>query len=126
MLIILHMTDSLSSIHSISAMVEGENLVAKWADYTLFGGLALWIGSLFMNRMQSPRVKQIMLGAALLAGLLLIVAQLPPLFWWVLVNSSSFSWSGSLFFSLHLLIVLVTLWQALVTIYAIEKSLKTI
>ncbi|MEF2243876.1 MULTISPECIES: hypothetical protein [unclassified Paenibacillus] len=123
MLAIMHLTDSLTGVSSILVMLEGQNLVAKWAAYALFGGMAVLIGSLFMNSKKSVLFKRFMLGVALIAGLLLIVAQLPPLFWWILVNSSTFSWSGGLFFILHLIIMLVSLWQSLVTIYALERSI---
>jgi len=122
MLVIMHLTDSVTGTGSIAVMLEGQSLVEKWAVYALIGGTAAIIGSLFMNRMKSMMFKRVMLGAALIMGLLFIVAQLPPLFWWILVNSSSFSWSGGLFFILHLFIMLVSLWQSLVTIYALERS----
>ena len=107
-----------------SSIMDGENFVSIWASYAMAGGVMMFLGSFIINRMPSVFLRRVVLITSFIAGALLIVAQLPALFWWILVSVGSFSWSGALFFSLHMLVVVAALWQALVTIYAFELSGK--
>jgi len=105
-------------------IMDGQNYVVLWSSYAISGGVMMFLGSFFINRMTSVFLRRLVLSTSFVAGAILIVAQLPALFWWILVSAGSFSWSGVMFFVLHMLVLVVALWQALVTIYAFELSGK--
>lgn len=105
-------------------LTGGQKIAELWAMYALYGGIAILCGSFLMNITRSPIIKRIVLIAALIAMFLLVVAQLPPLFWWIYIGGAVFSWSSTLAFFLHLFLLVLALWGAFVTIFAIDH-LKT-
>ncbi len=109
-------------IGSGDAVMDGQNYVTMWSYYALTGGFLMLAASFFVNRMSSVWLNRILLSASLMAGIAMIVAQLPALFWWILVSSGSFSWTGVLFFILHVLLLLVAMGQSFKTIFDIELS----
>ncbi|MFF2483794.1 hypothetical protein [Paenibacillus sp. NPDC058071] len=101
-------------------LTGGLKIAESWAMYAVYGGIGLFLGSFLMNIAQSFIIKRIILGAALVSTFLLVAAQLPPLFWWIYVGGAVFSWSSVLGFALHLFLLALSLWGAIVTIHALE------
>lgn len=102
-------------------LAGGQQLTKHWAMYAMYGGAIIFIGSFLLNVTRPILFKRIVLAACLIATFLLIAAQLPPLFWWMFVGSTVFSWSSVLGLSLHLALLLLALWGAIVTIHSIER-----
>jgi len=102
-------------------LTEGQKITELWATYAVYGGIGIFLGSFLMNIVQSIIMKRIILGAALVSTFLLIAAQLPPLFWWLYVGGAVFSWSSVLGFALHLSLLALSAWGAIVTIHALEQ-----
>lgn len=69
-------------------------------------------------------IKRIILMACLSAAILLIIAQLPPLFWWLFIGGAVFSWTSVIGLTLHLALLLLALWGALASMNTIV-SLKS-
>jgi len=99
----------------------GQKIAELWATYAVYGGIGIFLGSFLMNIVQSIIIKRIIVGAALVSTFLLIAAQLPPLFWWIYVGGAVFSWSSVLGFALHLFLLALSAWGAIVTIHALEQ-----
>lgn len=101
-------------------LTEGQRIAELWATYAVYGGIGIFLGSFLMNVARSSLFNRIVLGVALVSTFLLIVAQLPPLFWWIYVGQAVFSWPIVLGLSLHLFLLVLSLWGAIVTIHSIE------
>lgn len=104
-----------------SELMEGQRAAEFWARYAVFGGLVIFAGSFLLNVTHSQLFRRIILTFALIATLLLILAQLPPLFWWMYLGGAVFSWSSVAGVTLHLLLFITALWGTIVTIYTIEQ-----
>lgn len=99
--------------------VEGQSEL--WASYAVFGGIVLFAASFLLNLSQSRPFKLATLGFGLLAALLLIAGQLPPLFWWTLAAADGFAWSSLLGIAMHLLLAVLSTWVALLTLNGYER-----
>lgn len=106
-------------------LAGGQQLAEHWAMYAMYGGAGIFVGSFLLNMSRSIGFKRIILALCLISTFLLIAAQLPPLFWWMFVGGAVFSWSSVLGFCLHLTLLVLALWGAIVTIYAIERLKST-
>ncbi|MNR63060.1 hypothetical protein D3C85_1852450 [compost metagenome] len=62
-----------------------------------------------------------MLSIALIGIAVLIVAQFPPLFYWILFLASFFSWGNAFGFLLHAGLIALGFWGMFVTFYALER-----
>ncbi|RKD25787.1 hypothetical protein BEP19_02275 [Ammoniphilus oxalaticus] len=95
-----------------------------WGTYAVGGGVGILLGSFLANKLGvSNTARRISLAAALISMFLLIVAQLPPLFWWMFVATAVFSWPSALGCSLHFFLLLFALWGAIAIIYSIEREI---
>lgn len=101
--------------------IGGQTAAELWAMYAVLGGCGIFCGSFLINRARSIVFNRFILGIALLSVLLLAAAQLPPLFWWMFVIGAVFSWSGVLGLTLHLLLLVLTFWGAIVTLHTFER-----
>jgi len=109
-------------IVGLGAELEGGQQLAKqWGMYAIVGGAIIFLASFLLNLSRTIPMKRIVLAACLIAAALLVVAQFLPLFWWMFVGSAVFSWTTALGFSLHLALLLLSLWGAVVSINAIEQ-----
>ena len=99
---------------------SGQQSMKAWANYALIGGICIYAGTYVLNAIRSQTLHWVLLGIAFLATILLAAGQLPPLFWWMYTGMAVFSWYSVLGFVLHLSLMLVSLWGALVSLYAIE------
>ncbi|MGE7827973.1 hypothetical protein [Paenibacillus sp. NPDC093718] len=94
----------------------------KWALFAVFGGFGLFAGSFLYNLSQSQRYKRFILGITLFSMLLLILAQLPPLFLWFYVGSADFSSTSLLGLFLHLILLVLAFWGGIATMLAFGKT----
>jgi hypothetical protein len=102
-------------------LTGGQRIAELWGMYAVYGGIGIFLVSFLMNIVQSNLIKGIILGVALIAMFILIVAQLLPLFWWIFVGGVVFSWSSILGVTLHLFLLIISFWGAIVTIHTIER-----
>ncbi|XID94996.1 hypothetical protein ACF3MZ_10980 [Paenibacillaceae bacterium WGS1546] len=102
-------------------LAGGQQLAVHWAMYAMFGGACIFVGSFLLNMSRSIGFKRFILALCLISTFLLIAAQLPPLFWWMFVGGAVFSWSSVLGFCLHLSLLLLAMWGAVITIHALER-----
>ncbi len=106
-------------------MEEGKVAAHTWATYALIGGVALLAGSYLIQLSQSPLTRRIMLSIALIGITVLIVGQLPPLFYWFLFSITAFSWSNALGFALHAGLISFGFWGMLAIFYTLERHDRT-
>ncbi|MFD0713404.1 hypothetical protein [Paenibacillus sp. GCM10027626] len=102
-------------------LIEGREAAELWANYAVFGGMAILAGSFLTYLSRAVLFQRLLLSAFLIAAFLLTIAQLPPLFWWIYVGAFVFSWSSVIAFSLHCVLLALAVWGALVTIYSFER-----
>lgn len=104
---LIYLPDFLYSSHSffesVPELAEGQQLVKLWSAFAIYGGISIVIITTLSYVFQRSMLKYPLQGLSLVSMLLIIVAQFPPLFWWILIAGSSFSWSSVLGLSIHLL-----------------------
>ncbi|RKP50055.1 hypothetical protein D7Z26_19775 [Cohnella endophytica] len=100
-----------SIIAGLGHEITDEELAVKlWAAYSVYGGVGIFAGSFLMRTSRSVLFKRLVWGLALFSILLLVAAQLPPLFWWLYVGSAFFTWSSGIGLSVHLLMLVIAFW----------------
>ncbi|MFC5407435.1 hypothetical protein [Cohnella soli] len=108
----------LPSVFHIPSVLSGlsqeigseERAVKLWASCSLYGGLLMFAGT-FISRLSAFALfRRLIWSLTFLSVLLLIVAQLPPLFWWMYVGSAFLSWHTSAGMLPHMLLLLIGFW----------------
>ncbi len=102
-------------------LTEGQKMAELWGLYAVYGGLGIFLGSFSLNASLTTFGKRLVLSIALISMFLLIVAQFPPLFWWIFVGGAVFSWSSVIGFFLHLFLLFLSIWGTVVIIHSIER-----
>ncbi|MFD2115171.1 hypothetical protein ACFSTH_05730 [Paenibacillus yanchengensis] len=104
-----------------SELSGGQQLAEQWAMYAIIGGASIFIGSFILHLAPSITYKRVIITIYLIAMCLLVVAQLLPLFWWLFIAFAVFSWSSVIGFFLHLILLALASWGAIVTMYGFEQ-----
>ncbi|MFC5469331.1 hypothetical protein ACFPPD_11415 [Cohnella suwonensis] len=106
-----------SVLSGLSQEISSEERAVKlWAVCSLYGGIIMFAGTFVSRLSGSPLFRRLLWGLTLLSAVLLIVAQLPPLFWWMYVGSAVLSWHSGAGMLSHMLVLLIGFLGGLSTI----------
>ena len=106
---------------SVPELADGQQLIELWSAFAIYGGISIIIITVLFYAYQRSMFKRSLQGLSLLSMLLVIVAQFPPLFWWILVSGASFSWSSMLGLSIHLILLGLPFMTLLLLLNAIVQ-----
>lgn len=102
-------------------ITEEQQAVKLWAMYSVCGGLCIFAGTFLLRVSRTSLFDRLIWTLALLSILLLVAAQLPPLFWWLYVGSAFFTLASAIGLGLHLLLIVLAFWGAFETISSYDR-----
>ncbi|MFD2117422.1 hypothetical protein ACFSTH_17900 [Paenibacillus yanchengensis] len=109
-------------INTGSGIGIGQTKASLWGIHALCSGILMLICSIFLYRITSKVVQKVVITTITITGILLVFSQITPLLWWTFVNGNAHSPLGILFLGLHLLLLIVSLWQALSFVFSFEPN----